>query len=83
MGLDPLIYLKGYDRLKHQQSNQNQYIFYSFTFALEVYSNIAFSASTLTFLRLYIVWRRISWPTDSKTKPKIFTHRRVPPESEI
>jgi hypothetical protein len=75
----PLIYLKGYNRLKHQQSNQNQYIFRPFTFALGVDSNLSFFTSIFTSLRLYVVWKRFGWPADPKTKPRISPPRRVPP----
>jgi hypothetical protein len=68
-GLDlPLIYSKGYDRLNNQQSNQNQYIFCSFIFDLGIDSNIVFFTSIFTSLRLYVVWRRLGWPIDPKTK---------------
>jgi hypothetical protein len=72
MGPDlPLIYLKGYDRLNNQQSNQINISFVPLLFALGVDSNLAFFTSIFTSLRLYVVWRRLGWDADPKTNPRI------------
>jgi hypothetical protein len=56
-GLDLPLYLKGYDRLKHQQSNQINISFVPLLFSIAVDSNIAFFTSIFsssTLLRLQV-----------------------------
>jgi hypothetical protein len=64
---DPPYIFEDVRPIENQQSNQNQYIFCSFTFALRVDSNIVF----FTSLQLYVVWRRLGWTVDPKTNPSI------------
>jgi hypothetical protein len=65
--------------VEDQQSGQNQYIFCSLLFPLGVDSNVAF----FTSLRFYVVWRRLGWPIDPKTKHRISPPDGAPPKSEI
>jgi hypothetical protein len=52
MGADPPCIFEGVRPMKHQQSNQNQYIFRSLPFALGVGSNVDFiSIFTSSILR--------------------------------
>jgi hypothetical protein len=77
-GLDlSLIYLKG--TTKNQQSNQLNISFVPARFALGVDSSVAFLTSIFISLQLYVVCRRLRWPADFKTNPRICPPWWVPP----
>jgi hypothetical protein len=79
MGPDlPLIYMNVYGQLCASTIEPNQYIFYSYTFSLGVARNVPFFIPILTPLRLYVAWRRLGWPADPKTNPRITPPNGVP-----
>jgi hypothetical protein len=63
--------MKGYDCLLALIIEPNQYTFRCFTFSLGVGSNIAFFISIFIPLRIYVIWRRLGWPANPKTNPRI------------
>jgi hypothetical protein len=74
-----LIYLKGYNRLKNQQSNQINISSVPLLFALRLDSNVVFFTSIFISLQLYSVWRRLGWSADPRQTLGSLLPDRVPP----